>query len=107
MVTVGLAIVIGGLIGLPALHFGRLELGLSKAVGALLGGLVAGWLRSVNPRFGRIPEPALWIFDSLGLNVFIGLVGTLGGSGVRARAAGVGPRARRAARRSSRPRRCS
>jgi putative transport protein len=79
MVTVGLAIAIGALIGLPALHFGRLELGLSKAVGALLGGLVAGWLRSVNPRFGRIPEPALWIFDSLGLNVFIGLVGLSAG----------------------------
>ena len=70
---------IGGLIGLPALHFGKLEIGLSKAVGALLGGLVAGWLRSVNPRFGRIPEPALWIFDSLGLNVFIGLVGLSAG----------------------------
>ena len=79
MVTVGIAIVIGGLIGLPALHWGRLELGLSKAVGALLGGLVAGWLRSVDRRFGRIPEPALWIFDSLGLNVFIGLVGLSAG----------------------------
>jgi putative transport protein len=79
MVTVGLAIVIGGLIGIPALHLGRVELGLSKAVGALLGGLVAGWLRTRNPRFGRIPEPALWIFDSLGLNVFIGLVGLSAG----------------------------
>jgi putative transport protein len=79
MVTVGLAILIGALVGLPALHFGRLELGLSKAVGALLGGLVAGWLRSRNPRFGRVPEPALWIFDSLGLNVFIALVGLSAG----------------------------
>src|SRR5262245_5720632 len=79
MVTVGLAIALGGLVGLPALHLGALELGLSKAVGALLGGLVAGWLRSVNPRFGRIPEPALWVFDSLGLNVFIGLVGRSAG----------------------------
>jgi putative transport protein len=79
MVTVGFAIVIGGLIGLPALEIGRLELGLSMAVGTLLGGLVAGWLRSMSPRFGRIPEPALWIFDSLGLNVFIGLVGLSAG----------------------------
>ncbi len=54
-------------------------------MGALLGGLVAGWLRTVNPRFGRIPEPALWIFDSLGLNVFIGLVGISAGSALRAR----------------------
>ena len=38
-------------------------------------GLVFGWLRSVDPTFGRIPEPALWIFDTVGLAVFIGIVG--------------------------------
>ena len=38
-------------------------------------GLVFGWLRSVYPTFGRIPEPALWIFDTVGLAVFIGIVG--------------------------------
>jgi len=38
-------------------------------------GLVFGWLRSVRPTFGRIPEPALWIFDTIGLAVFIGCVG--------------------------------
>ena len=49
------------------------------AVGVLLGGLVAGWLRSVSRRFGRIPEPALWMFDSVGLNVFMALVGISAG----------------------------
>jgi hypothetical protein len=48
MTSVGLAIVIGGLIGLLAVHFGNLEIGLSMSVGALIGGLVLGWLRSVN-----------------------------------------------------------
>ena len=38
-------------------------------------GLVFGWLRSVRPTFGRIPEPALWVFDTIGLAVFIGVVG--------------------------------
>lgn len=38
-------------------------------------GLVFGWLRSVRPTFGRIPEPALWVFDTVGLAVFIGVVG--------------------------------
>jgi putative transport protein len=37
-------------------------------------GLVFGWLRSVYPTF-RIPEPALWVFDTVGLAVFIGVVG--------------------------------
>jgi putative transport protein len=42
-------------------------------------GLIFGWLRSVYPTFGRIPEPALWIFDTVGLAVFIGIVGLTAG----------------------------
>ena len=38
-------------------------------------GLAFGWLGSVRPTFGRIPEPALWVFDTVGLAVFIGVVG--------------------------------
>jgi putative transport protein len=75
MVAVGAAIVIGGLIGLLAFRIGALEIGLSLAVGVLLGGLVCGWLRSVTHRFGRIPGPALWLFDSVGLSAFLALVG--------------------------------
>jgi putative transport protein len=75
MVAVGVAVVVGGLIGLLAIRLGALEIGLSLAVGVLLGGLVCGWLRSVDRRFGRIPEPALWLFDSVGLNAFLALVG--------------------------------
>ena len=47
--------------------------------GALIMGLVFGWLRSVRPTFGRIPEPALWVFDTIGLAVFIGVVGLSAG----------------------------
>ena len=72
---VAVSIVIGGLLGLPALTFGRLELGLSMFVGALLGGLVFGWLQSTRPRLGRVPEPALWLFDSIGLAGFLACVG--------------------------------
>jgi putative transport protein len=38
MSSVGLVIVVGGLIGLLALKFGKLEIGLSMSVGALIGG---------------------------------------------------------------------
>ena len=68
-----------GLVGLLALHVGKLEIGLGESVGALVGGLVFGWLRSVRRTFGPIPEAALWIFDSLGLNVFIAVVGISAG----------------------------
>ena len=44
-------------------------------------GLVFGWLRSVRPFFGRIPEAAIWIFDTVGLCVFIGVVGITAGPG--------------------------
>jgi len=42
-------------------------------------GLIFGWLRSKTPKFGRIPEPALWIFDNVGLSTFIGIVGLSAG----------------------------
>lgn len=73
--AVGAAVVLGGLIGIPALAIGKLQIGLSLSVGVLVGGLVFGWLSSVNRRFGRIPEPALWLFDSVGLAAFMAAVG--------------------------------
>ena len=76
MLVVTISIVVGALIGLPALHFGRVEIGLSLPVGVLLGGLVCGWLRSVRPRwFGRVPGPTLWVFESIGLTGFVAVVG--------------------------------
>jgi putative transport protein len=59
LLMVGAAIAVGGIVGLPALRIAGLDLGLSMPVGVLAGGLVAGWLRSVHPLFGQVPEPAL------------------------------------------------
>ena len=75
MVFVGLGIVLGGLIGLLSVKVGGLPISLTSSGGALIMGLIFGWLRSVYPIFGRIPEPALWVFDTVGLAVFIGIVG--------------------------------
>ena len=55
MVAVCTALFLGGLVGIPALAVGKLDIGLSQSVGVLLAGLVFGWLRSVNRRFSRIP----------------------------------------------------
>ena len=81
VVFVGLGIVIGGLLGLLTVNVGGLPLTLTASGGALVMGLVFGWLRSVRPTFGRIPEPALWVFDTIGLAVFIGVVGLNAGPG--------------------------
>jgi len=75
VVFVGLGILAGGLLGSLTLMVGTLPLSLTASGGALIMGLVFGWLRSVRPTFGRIPEPALWVFDTIGLAVFIGVVG--------------------------------
>jgi putative transport protein len=79
MVFVGLGIVLGGLVGLLSVTVGTLPLSLTASGGALVMGLVFGWLRSVRPTFGSIPEPALWVFDTVGLTVFIGVVGLSAG----------------------------
>ena len=76
MFVVATGIVAGALIGLPALHLGSIEIGLSLPVGVLLGGLVCGYVRSIRPQwFGQIPTPTLWIFESIGLTGFVAVVG--------------------------------
>jgi putative transport protein len=79
VVFVGIGILVGGLVGLLSVTVGGLPLSLTASGGALIMGLVFGWLRSVRPTFGRIPEPALWVFDTIGLAVFIGIVGLSAG----------------------------
>ncbi len=88
VVFLGLGILLGGLVGALTVMVGDLPLSLTASGGALIMGLVFGWLRSVRPTFGRIPEQALWVFDTIGLAVFIGVVGLDAGpsfvSGLRA-----------------------
>lgn len=75
VVFMGLGIVIGALIGAISIHFGQVPISLSTSGGALIAGLVCGYLRAVNPVFGRIPAPALWILNNVGLTAFIAVVG--------------------------------
>jgi len=91
VVFVGLGIVAGGLLGSLTLMVGTLPLSLTASGGALIMGLVFGWLRSVRPTFGRIPEPALWVFDTIGLAVFIGVVGITAGPSFVAGLRQMGP----------------
>ena len=79
MVFVGLGIFIGALIGAITLHLGGIPVSLSTSGGALIAGLVFGWLRSKHPTFGRIPSSSLWILNNLGLNMFIAVIGITSG----------------------------
>lgn len=78
---VSLAITAGALIGSLVLRVGAIPLTLSTSGGALIAGIVFGWLRAIHPTFGRIPDPTVWFMNSVGLNVFIAVVGITAGPG--------------------------
>ena len=78
---IGAWIVMGALIGSLVVKVGGAPITLSTAGGALIAGIVGGWLRSVRPSFGRIPSPTVWFMNSVGLNIFIAIVGISAGPG--------------------------
>ena len=80
LAAVCLAVFVGGLIGVPFVVFHGFRLSLGTAVGALVLGIVLGWLHSVRPTFGRLPEAASSLMISLGLAAFVGMNGMLAGT---------------------------
>jgi putative transport protein len=78
---IGAGITVGALVGALVWRVHGVPLTLSTAGGALIAGLVLGWLRSVRPLFGRIPSPTVWFMNSVGLNIFIAIVGISAGPG--------------------------
>jgi putative transport protein len=79
MIAVSFTIVLGGLIGIPALHLGGMELGLSLSVGILVGGLILGWLHSTTRKVAGISDQVLWLFDSVGLTGFVAVTALCAG----------------------------
>lgn len=79
LLYVGLGIFLGGIIGSLALKIGNVPLSLSASGGVLIMGIIFGWFRSRRPTFGAVPEPAIWLMNNLGLNVFIAVVGISAG----------------------------
>lgn len=75
LMFVGLAIAVGGILGAMSIWIGGVPVSLGTSGGALLAGLIFGWLRTRRPTFGHIPPGALWIMNNLGLNVFIAVIG--------------------------------
>ena len=78
---IGAGITVGALIGSLVWKVAGVPLTLSTAGGALISGLICGWIRSVHPKFGRIPTSTVWFMNSVGLNIFIAIVGISAGPG--------------------------
>lgn len=79
LILLGFGIFFGGLFGAMAIHFGSVPVSLSTSGGALIAGLICGWLRSKHPSIGRIPDSAVWLLNNLGLNMFIAVIGITSG----------------------------
>jgi len=86
LLLVATTITLGGLAGLVPVTVGGLRLSLSLSVGVLLAGLLLGHLRSRHPRFGRVPEASVRLFETMGLSAFLASVGLQAGPGAIAAA---------------------
>src|SRR5262249_47519561 len=79
-VVLGTSIFVGVLVGaLVVIPLGRLQIPLGTSVGTLLAGVAVGWLRSVKPWFGQIPDAAISFMKSIGLAAFVAMVGLKAG----------------------------
>ncbi|MEV6353570.1 aspartate-alanine antiporter [Streptomyces hydrogenans] len=75
MLWVGLGVFLGGCIGIPALTVSGVPISLSTSGGALIMGLVFGWIRGKYPTYGNVPPGAQWFMDTFGLCAFVAVVG--------------------------------
>ncbi len=82
MLTFALGIAAGSILGLFSVKIGGISIGLGSAGGLLTSGLVIGFLRSVRPTFGRLPDAARWIFMEFGLLIFMAGVGLRAGGDI-------------------------
>ena len=75
--AIGLAI--GLLVGLLSLTIGSVPLTLGGGGGALVAGLVCGWLRSRRPTMGAFPPAAQQTLIDIGLGGFVAAIGLANG----------------------------
>ncbi len=78
-VILGIGIVLGILIGHLSLTIGGMELTLGMGGGALVSGLIFGWINMRRPAIGALPEAASGFAKDFGLAVFIAAVGLQAG----------------------------
>ncbi len=80
LAVLGIAIFIGVLVGaILTIPIGHLRIALGTSVGTLLAGVVVGWMRSVRPWFGRMPDAAILFMRSIGLAAFVAMIGLKAG----------------------------
>ncbi|HNQ88787.1 MAG TPA: TrkA C-terminal domain-containing protein [Verrucomicrobiota bacterium] len=79
LVMVAVGCLVGTLLGMIVIPVGGIPVTLGTGGGVLLAGLICGWLRSVRPMFGRIPDAGQWLLNELGLSLFVACIGLTSG----------------------------
>ena len=74
-IYMGAGLVIGLLIGLIVVNVAGIPLTLGSGGGALLSGLVFGWMRGRHPMYGVMPAAASQLLKDFGLAAFVAVVG--------------------------------
>jgi putative transport protein len=83
IVTLGLGLSLGALLGAVTVPVGPIQITLGPAVGLLIVGIALGAIRTRHPEFGGpFPEPARKLLEDLGLSVFVAILGLTSGVGV-------------------------
>lgn len=78
--VLGIAVFVGVLVGaVLTIPVGHLRIALGTSVGTLLAGVTVGWLRSLKPWFGVVPDAAIHFMKSMGLAAFVAMVGLKAG----------------------------
>ena len=70
-----IGIVIGVYFGSLMIKAGKIPVSLGSSGGTLLAGLFLGWLRSKRPTFGSIPDASVWLMRTLGLSMYVAIIG--------------------------------
>jgi putative transport protein len=80
LMVLGIAVSVGVLVGaIVTFPIAGLKIPLGTSVGTLLVGLIVGWIRSIRPWFGRIPDAAILFMRSIGLAAFVAMIGLKAG----------------------------
>ncbi|AZY48777.1 aspartate-alanine antiporter [Bordetella avium] len=79
LVFMSIGILAGLGIGSLSATVAGLPLSLGSGGGALVSGLICGWLSAKRPSIGHVPAPALNLLKELGLAIFIACVGLSAG----------------------------
>jgi putative transport protein len=79
LVYLAIGVILGTIVGLLSLKVGGVPLTLGTGGGILVSGLVFGWLRSRQRRFGAFPPAAQSVLSDFGLSAFVAVVGLTAG----------------------------